>query len=62
MSTMVFNSIIIVIDTCDKAAKGKGKDIQADIECVKYSAATKTDCWPCICDIAKDGGYNIKGC
>jgi hypothetical protein len=62
MLTTVLNSIIIVIDICDKAAREKGKDIQADIDCVKYSAATKTDCWPCLCDIAKAGNYNIKGC
>jgi len=50
------------LDICDKAAKEKGKDQTADLVCVKYLAAVEQDCWPCICQIASDNGYKIKGC
>ena len=48
--------------TCDDAAKKKGQDEQADINCVKYFTAMRKECWPCICEIAKDEGWHIKGC
>jgi hypothetical protein len=50
------------LDLCDKAAKEKGKDQTADINCIKYLASVEQDCWPCICQIAIDNGYKIKGC
>ena len=50
------------LDLCDKAAKEKGKDQTADINCVKYMAAVEKDCWPCICQIASDNGFKVKGC
>lgn len=50
------------LDLCDKAAKDKGKDQSADINCIKYLASVEQDCWPCICQIAKDNGYKVKGC
>lgn len=50
------------LDLCDKAAKEKGKDQTADITCIKYMVAVEQDCWPCICQIAQDNGFKIKGC
>lgn len=50
------------LDLCDKAAKEKGKDQTADINCIKYMAAVEQDCWPCICQIASDNGFKVKGC
>lgn len=49
-------------DLCDKAAREKGKDQSVDIECIKYLYAINQDCWPCICQIAKDNDFKIKGC
>ena len=49
-------------DICHKAAKAKGKDQPVDIECIKYLYAIDQDCWPCICQIAKDNDFTIKGC
>lgn len=25
-------------------------------------AAVQQDCWPCVCQIAQDNGYKVKGC
>lgn len=50
------------LDLCDKAAKEKGKDQTADINCIKYMVSVEQDCWPCICQIAKDNGFKVKGC
>lgn len=50
------------LDLCDKAAKEKGKDQTADINCIKYMVNVEQDCWPCICQIAKDNGFKVKGC
>lgn len=47
---------------CEKAAQAKGKDIPADLECMKYMATVEKECWPCICYIAKQEKWNIKGC
>ena len=52
----------IGLQICDKAAKSQGKDQTADIECVKYLAAIEQDCWPCICQIAKENDIKIRGC
>jgi hypothetical protein len=32
-------NIILAFDVCDKAAKEKGKDQTADLDCLKYFAA-----------------------
>lgn len=37
---------------CEKAAQEKGKDLPADLECMKYFTKMDKDCWPCICWIA----------
>lgn len=47
---------------CEKAAQEKGKDLPADLECMKYFTQIEKDCWPCICFFAKTAGWNIKGC
>lgn len=47
---------------CEAAAKEKGKDVPVDLNCMKYFVAVDQDCWPCICKVAKDQGWNIKGC
>ena len=47
---------------CEKAAQEKGKDIPADLECMKYFAQVDKDCWPCICLIAEVNHWKIKGC
>ena len=47
---------------CDRAAKAKGKDQQADLMCIKYASTCPEDCWPCICQIAKDSDIKVKGC
>jgi hypothetical protein len=52
----------LAFDVCDKAAKEKGKDQQADLDCMKYFVALEKDCWPCICTVAQQNGYKIKGC
>ena len=38
---------------CEKAAEEKGKDLPADLECMKYFTKMDKDCWPCICVVAK---------
>jgi hypothetical protein len=47
---------------CTKAAQEKGKDLVADIECMKYLATVEKDCWPCICFVAKKKGWKVRGC
>lgn len=47
---------------CEKAAREKGKDIPADLECMKYMAKVEKDCWPCICWVAQQEKWTIKGC
>lgn len=62
MSIMVYFLSIEALSVCQKAAQAKGKDQQADIDCAKYAAAMRSDCWPCICQIAQDNDIPIKGC
>ena len=38
---------------CEKAAQSKGKDMNADLQCMKYFYSVEQDCWPCICFIAE---------
>ena len=59
---MVTDYLTLALEVCDKAAREKGKDQQADIDCVKYAAAMRSDCWPCICQIAKESDIKVKGC
>ena len=47
---------------CEKAAKEKGMDQTADINCIKFLMSSKKDCWPCICQNAKRFGWKIRGC
>jgi hypothetical protein len=47
---------------CDKAAKEKGADQTADVNCLKFLLSSRKDCWPCICQAAKQEGWKIKGC
>lgn len=47
---------------CKKASEDKGKDLPADLECMKYMASIEKDCWPCICWVAQQEKWNIKGC
>lgn len=47
---------------CEQAAEEKGKDIPADIECMKFFAKIDKDCWPCICLVAEVNKWHIKGC
>ena len=54
--------INLAYEQCDKAAKQKGGDQTADINCVKYLLSAKKECWPCICEVAKKEGWKIKGC
>lgn len=46
------NWIYLAYPVCDKAAKEKGKDLPADLECMKYFTSIEKDCWPCICLVA----------
>lgn len=50
------------LQECEKAAKEKGADQTADINCVKYLLSSRKDCWPCICEIAKQAHIKIRGC
>ena len=59
---MVFYVTIIAYEQCNKAAKEKGADQTADINCLKFLLAARKDCWPCICQIAKQQGWKIRGC
>ncbi len=52
----------IAYQSCDEAAKEKGKDTSADIDCLKYFSDMRKGCWPCICQIAKYESWTIKGC
>lgn len=47
---------------CQKASQEKGKDLPADLQCMKYLTQTDKDCWPCICLIAHEAKWNIMGC
>ena len=47
---------------CEKAAEEKGKDIPADLECMKYLTEVEKDCWPCICYVAEKKEWKVKGC
>ena len=47
---------------CKKAAEEKGKDLPADLQCMKYMASVEKDCWPCICWVAEQEKWHIKGC
>jgi len=47
---------------CDKAAESKGKDVIADLQCMKYFYKMEQDCWPCICYVANKQDWKIKGC
>lgn len=49
-------------EPCKKAAEAGGSDTIADLNCLKYYSKMKTDCWPCICMIAKLDNIQIKGC
>ena len=49
---MVISVLNLAFDQCDKAAKAKGKDQTADLNCMKYMFNVEQDCWPCICQIA----------
>lgn len=47
---------------CEKAAEEKGRDLPADLECMKYITQMEKDCWPCICLIAHINNWKIRGC
>ena len=47
---------------CEKAAKEKGADIPVDLECMKYFVQMEHDCFPCICWVAEQEHWHIKGC
>jgi hypothetical protein len=47
---------------CDEAAKEKGRDIPVDLECVQFLAKSEKECWPCICQVAKQNKWKIRGC
>jgi hypothetical protein len=47
---------------CEKAAKEKGKDFDADLNCLKYFLSMEQDCWPCICWVAETQKWHIAGC
>lgn len=47
---------------CEKAAKEKGKDVDADLNCLKYFLSMEQDCWPCICWVAQVQHWKIAGC
>jgi hypothetical protein len=47
---------------CKKAEEDKGKDLPADLECIKYMATVEKECWPCICWVAQQEKWTIKGC
>ena len=53
---------MIAFQYCEQAAKEKGQDQTADLNCMKWSLTVKKDCWPCVCEVAKKQHYNIKGC
>ena len=47
---------------CEKAAHEKGADFPADLDCLKYFTSMERDCWPCICWVAEQEKWSIKGC
>jgi len=47
---------------CEKAAQSQGKDLPAELACLKYYNKMKGECWPCICFIAHQEHLNINGC
>ena len=47
---------------CEKAAREKGADVPMDLDCFKYFAKMEQDCWPCICFIAEQQHWHVKGC
>ena len=47
---------------CEKAAREKGADVPADLDCLKYFVSMEKDCWPCICWVAQINKWRIKGC
>jgi hypothetical protein len=49
-------------EPCKKAAEAGGSDMIADLACMKYYNKMKSECWPCICGIAKIDHVPIKGC
>ena len=49
-------------EPCKKAAESGGSDLPATLQCLKYYSKMRNDCWPCICMVAKDEGFDIKGC
>ena len=49
-------------EPCKKAAESGGSDMAADLNCLKYWNKMKPDCWPCICLVAHDMEFHIKGC
>jgi hypothetical protein len=58
----VFTDNNLAFQYCDQAAKEKGQDQQADLNCMKWALSAEKDCWPCICQMAKNQGWKIKGC
>jgi hypothetical protein len=62
ISTKVLIFLNLAYPICKKAAEAKGKDIDADLECMQYSYHVEKDCWPCICVVAHASGWKIKGC
>ena len=52
----------VAYPACEKAAKAKGKDLPADLECIKYFQKVEKECWPCICEIAHAAHWTVKGC
>ena len=47
---------------CEKAAREKGADVPMDLECFKYFVSMEKDCWPCICWVAEQYHWKVKGC
>lgn len=62
MSKKVKIKNILAFQYCEQAAKEKGQDQAADLNCMKWALTVKKDCLPCICEVAKKQGYKIKGC
>ena len=52
----------LAYQVCLEAAKEKGQDQEADINCIKYFTTMRKECWPCVCEIAKEEGWKVKGC
>jgi hypothetical protein len=56
------NDINAAYPICEKAAQEQGKDLPADLDCMKYLTQMDKDCWPCICYFAQVNKWKIKGC